>query len=167
MSNPDLYTNRIGDVLVVAPALEGRLSQLAEQRNVVFGRDQGEQQKGLTRWVFANIPKNSLSDQWGNPYDHQVHTLIVGTLQEGNNFIAQLKDRGFHVNAASDMFVPFQTLNINDRQSSDSLRTSHPRAFALSRRERKQLSWPLKLTFAKQCRALTASMRLLDSSSSD
>ena len=140
MSNPDLYTNRLGDVLVVAPALEGRLSQLAEQRNVVFGRGQGDQQESLTRWVFADIPKNSLSDQWGNPYDHQVHTLIVGTLQEGNNLIAKLKDRGFHVNSASEMFVPFQTLNIHDRESSDSLRTSHPRAFALSRRERPELN---------------------------
>jgi hypothetical protein len=138
MAVPDFYTNRFGEVLVIAPAPEGRLSKIVEEKFVVFNQSNGEMSKGLTRWIYANIPEGSLKDQWGNTYNHQVHSLVVGTLEEGNHLLSILTDHGFHFRQADEMFVPFQTLKIHDRKSSDSLRASHPRAFALARRNKPQ-----------------------------
>ena len=78
----DVYTNTIGNVMVVAPATQGVLAHIAQTRKVAFGEDVAVKE-GLTRWVFADFPQGTLQDDWGNAYDHQVHSLLSGTLDEG------------------------------------------------------------------------------------
>ncbi len=136
MSHPaDLYVNRRGPVLVLAPSRDGRLAHLAETRRVVLDRE-GETMNALCRWVFADLPKGTLRDDWGNPYDHQALTLLAGSLADGEELIRAMIELGFNVVDAPDFFVPFQTINITDAEDSDQLRNRHPRAFALARRER-------------------------------
>ncbi len=131
----DLYVNRMGNVFVLAPAAEGRLGHIAATRKVALERH-GEVKQSLCRWIFADIPKNTLTDEWGNAYDHQVHFLLAGTVAEGEELVQALVEEGFQVQDAPHLFVPFQTLNPADSASSDALRVRHPRAFALARRER-------------------------------
>ena len=131
----DFVTNQIGSTIVIAPTMDGRLSHIAEHRQIVFQREGTKVEPGLTRWIFSDIPKRTLKDSWGNAYDHQVHFLLSGTLQDGKNFIAELIQKGFSIQAAERLFVPFQTLDASDESSSDKLRINHPRAFALARRE--------------------------------
>ncbi len=133
--NADLYVNRMGPILVLAPASGGKLSHIAETRKVALQRD-GEVQSGLCRWIFADIPRNTLEDAWGNRYDHQVHSLLAGTVAEGEELIKALVHEGFRVEDSPDLFVPFQTLDARDAETSDQIRVRHPRAFALARRER-------------------------------
>lgn len=136
MSRPaDFYVNRRGSVLVLAPSREGRLAHLAETRRVVLDRD-GEVVNALCRWIFADLPRLTLRDAWGNPYDHQAHTLLAGSLADGEDLMRGLVEQGFSVVDAPDFFVPFQTLGFTDAEDSDLLRVRHPRAFALARRER-------------------------------
>ena len=135
MTQPaDLFVNQLGHVLVVAPTREGRLRQFAEERNVVLDRG-GERLKALARWIFADFPTRTLMDDWGNSYDHAVHTLIVGTLDEGRAFVEELSEQGFDARTEVGFFVPFQTIDPNDREGSDLLRVRHARAFAIARRE--------------------------------
>jgi hypothetical protein len=131
----DLYVNRMGKVFVVAPSEKGRLGHIADTRKVALERH-SEPKPSLCRWIFADIPKGTLTDEWGNAYDHQVHFLLAGTVAEGEELVQALVQEGFHVQDAPDLFVPFQTLNPADSASSDALRVRHPRAFALARRER-------------------------------
>ena len=139
MAAPDLFTNCIGPVRVVAPAPGGRLSHLVEERNVIFQRDGTVIERGLTRWIFADIPRQTLTDDWGNHYDHQVHSLLVGDLDAGDAFIEALTQQGFVVEEADQLFVPLQTLDPLDAKGSDQLRHNNPRAFALARRESPQI----------------------------
>ena len=44
------------------------------------------------------------------------------------------------IEVAKEFFVPFQKLDIDSVDSSDSLREEHPRAFTLSRRGRKSIA---------------------------
>ena len=135
----DIYTNTLGDVMVIAPTLTGRLAHIAETRQVAFG-EEVEIKEALTRWIFADFPMQTLQDQWGNAYDHQVHLLLTGTLVEGKEILQRLADMGYVVEQATGLFVPFQKLDVYSSESSDSLRTEHPRAFALARRGRKSVS---------------------------
>lgn len=130
----DLYTNQMGKVLVLAPTATGQLRHLVESRTVVLSKG-GEAIQALKRWIFADIPHDTLKDQWGNPYDHQVHTLLAGPLSAGKALVAGLREQGFSISEEGEFFVPFQTLNPYDVASSDDLRHRHPRAFALARRE--------------------------------
>ena len=136
----DLYVNKIGNVMVVAPSPKGQLGQLVEYRNVVFYAEKGEQVKAITRWVFADFQKGTLNDQWGNQYDHQVHSLLSGNLSQGQRFIEMLSDVGFIIAEEGEMFVPFQKIDICSQSNSDALRESHPRAFALARSGKKSIS---------------------------
>lgn len=136
MSRPaDFFVNRRGSVLVLAPSRDGRLAHLAETRRVTLDRE-GETINALCRWIFADLPRLTLRDDWGNPYDHQAHTLLAGTLADGEELVRSLVEQGFSVVDAPDFFVPFQTLAFTDPEDSDLLRSRHPRAFALARRER-------------------------------
>ena len=131
----DLFVNRRGAVLVLAPSREGQLAHLADTRRVVLDRE-GDAMNALCRWVFADLPKGTLRDEWGNPYDHQAHTLLAGSLADGEELVRAMVENGFHVVDAPDFFVPFQTLDFTNAEDSDQLRVRHPRAFALARRER-------------------------------
>ena len=66
--------------------------------------------EGLTRWVFADFPQGTLQDDWGNAYDHQVHSLLSGTLDEGRELLEKLSEMGCVIEQASELFVPFQNL---------------------------------------------------------
>lgn len=131
----DFFVNRRGSVLVLAPSREGRLAHLAETRRVALERD-GEPMNALRRWIFADLPRHTLHDAWGNLYDHAAHSLLAGTLADGEELARALVEQGFVVSDAPDFFVPFQTLAFTDPEDSDLLRLRHPRAFALARRER-------------------------------
>jgi len=133
--NADFLTNQIGTVLVVVPTNKGRVAHISEHRQIVFERDGNVLEAGLTRWIFADIPSKTLTDNWNNTYDHQVHFLLAGTLQAGKEFVAELKEQGFLVEQAERLFVPFQTLDPHNQVSSDQLRQHHPRAFALARQD--------------------------------
>lgn len=135
---PDLYLNHIGHVLVLGPTPGGRLGRIAEERTVALHRG-GPTSIALSRWIFADLPLQTLLDEWGNPYDHQVHGLLAGDLQDGLLLLKELREAGFAIEAAEDFFVPFQTLDPHDRDSSDQLRERFPRAFALARRGRPTL----------------------------
>lgn len=135
----DVYTNAIGNVMVVAPAAQGRLAHISETRMVAFGEEVAIKE-ALTRWVFADLPTATLEDDWGNRYDHQVHSLLSGTLAEGRELLEKLGEMGCVVEQADELFVPFQRVDIDSLSSSDALRTKHPRAFALARRGRKAIS---------------------------
>lgn len=132
MSEPDLFTNRLGNVLVAAPSLTGSLAGFGSQRQVALERGTGQVGPALARWIFADLPQGTLRDQWGNPYDHAAHTLIVGNLAEGEAFIAELVEAGVEVEEADNLFVPFQTVKVDDVADSDALRERHPRSFALA-----------------------------------
>ena len=140
MSNPDLYINRLNRFLVVSPAPGGRLSHLVEHKNVIFRRDGADLERGLTRWIFADLETRTLKDGWNNSYNHQAHALLAGTFSEGEAFIEQLQEQEFIVEQADTLFVPLQTLDLHSEESSDQLRTHHPRAFALARRDRPSMS---------------------------
>ena len=135
----DFFTNRMGNIIVIAPSPDGDFSHIAEYRNIIFYSAKGTKEKALTRWIFADIPKKTLIDDWGNHYDHQVHFLLAGSLAEGLQFISGLKENGFVVEQAEQLFVPFQTLDASNSETSDNLRTLHARAFALARRENPRL----------------------------
>lgn len=136
MTEPaDLYMNAIGHVMVLAPTPDGRLSHLVEERNVVLERG-GERVKAMTRWIFGDFPRNTLRDDWGNPFDHQVHTLLAGSLAAGEALVRELRAEGLRVSEEANLFVPFQTLDVWDLEGSDELRHRHARAFAIARRER-------------------------------
>ena len=134
----DIYTNSIGSVMVVAPTPNGQLSTLAVTKQVSFTG--GAVQPALMRWVFADFPQATLSDEWGNQYDHQVHSLLSGTLAEGREFLEALAEMGCVVEEAADFFVPFQKVDVSSVASSDALRENHPRAFALAHRGRKSVA---------------------------
>jgi hypothetical protein len=136
MSSPDIYTNQIKNTLVIAPTDDGCFSALSEKRNVAFKRDGDQVTKGLTRWVFANLETNTLVDRWGNDYNHEAHSLLCGSLEEGKKLLEELHEAGAVIVDHDDFFVPFQTLEITNQSTSDELRNHHPRAFALSRRDR-------------------------------
>ena len=135
----DVYTNTMGHVMVVAPTSSGQLKALADSKSIAFADDL-DVKSVLTRWVFADFPMGTLTDEWGNRYDHQVHSLLSGTLAEGREFLETLSELGCVVEEASEFFVPFQKLDLSSVQSSDALRTEHSRAFALARRGRKSIA---------------------------
>ena len=135
MSHPDLYANHIGTVLCIAPTTVGRFAELAQTKRLSLYRDSDIVGEALSRWIFADFPKETLMDGWGNRYDHQVHTLLAGSLQEGENLISTLETKGCCIQEAPEFFVPLQNLNVHDQESSDGLRERHPRAFALARRD--------------------------------
>ena len=135
----DLFMNKIGSILVVAPTPTGKLSHMVEMKKVIFYQQIGETVDAITRWIFADLPVETLQDQWGNRYDHQVHSLLSGSLADGQLFLEMLSDNGFIIDEEQDMFVPFQRINISSQESSDTLRHSHPRAFALARRGKKSI----------------------------
>ena len=95
-NNVDVFFKKLGNVLVVAPSQQGKLAGFAQTRKVAFNLDEDSPTvtEGLTRWIFADFDKNTLQDQWGNPHDHQVHTLLVGTLQDGDDFLQGLRESG-------------------------------------------------------------------------
>ena len=135
MSIPDLYSNHIGTVLSIAPTTVGRFAQLAQTKRVSLYREKQDVGEALSRWLFADFPQKSLIDIWGNRYDHQVHTLLSGTLSEGEALLCELEAQGCCVVEAPGFFVPLQNVDIQDVESSDHLRARHPRAFALARRD--------------------------------
>ena len=135
MSIPDLYSNHIGTVLSIAPTTVGRFAQLAQTKRVSLYRDKKDIGEALSRWLFADFPQQTLVDIWGNRYNHQVHTLLSGTLAEGEALLSELEAHGCKITEAPGFFVPLQNVKINDLQSSDALREQHPRAFALARRD--------------------------------
>jgi len=132
----DLYTNRMGNVLVVAPSHNGRLAHLAQDRQAVLNRDTREREHCIGRWLFADVQQGTLTDQWGNTYDHQVRSLLAGSVAEGEAFLADLEEAGFAIEPAGRLFVPLQKLDAQDEASSDQLRQRHSRAFAIALRER-------------------------------
>ena len=134
----DLFFNQIGSVMVVAPNPAGRLKDLVQQKTVAFYENQ-DGEAALTRWIFADFPQGTLKDQWNNRYDHQVHSLLSGSISDGKRFVEMLGERGFIIEEATELFVPFQKLDIHSEESSDGLRSAHPRAFALARRGRKSV----------------------------
>ena len=136
MSAPDLYYNRLGDVMVVAPSDDGSLRLVSDKRQVELERGSGEISTALARWIFADFARDTLKDQWGNSYDHMVHSLIMGTLSDGEAFLQAFIDAGYGVEHAPKLFVPIQTVNIHSYADSDDLRNRHPRAFALAIRTR-------------------------------
>jgi len=131
----DLFVNKIGRVMVLAPTPHGRLRHLVEERYVVLERG-GERVKASTRWIFGDFPRGTLKDDWGNPFDHQVHHLLAGTMAEGAALVSALEAEGLSVSEEENLFVPFQTLDVWDLEGSDELRHRHARAFAIARRER-------------------------------
>lgn len=133
----DIYTNTIGTVMVVAPTPHGQLSEIAITKNVSFTGD--DTKPALMRWVFADFPQATLTDEWGNRYDHQVHSLLSGTLAEGRDFLEALTNMGCVIEEANELFVPFQKLDVTSVESSDAIRSNHPRAFALAHRGRKSI----------------------------
>ena len=135
----DVYTNTMGHVMVVAPTPNGQLKALADSKSIAFADDL-DVKSVLTRWVFADFSMGTLTDEWGNRYDHQVHSLLSGTLAEGREFLETLSELGCVVEEASEFFVPFQKIDLTSVQSSDALRTEHSRAFALARRGRKSIA---------------------------
>ena len=151
---PDLYYNKLGKVMVVAPTAEGVFSPVASYRQVALQRDTGEVGPALARWIFADLPRDTLRDQWGNPYDHAVHTLVVGTLADGEAFLASFAEAGYRIAPAEQLFVPFQTVVLDDAEDSDQLRQRHPRAFALAFRS---LTTPAMLIMHARDRALLGS----------
>ena len=136
-NNVDVFFKKLGKVLVVAPSQQGKLAGFAQTRKVAFNLDEEPPTvtEGLTRWIFADFEKDTLQDQWGNPHDHQVHTLLVGTLQDGDNFLQGLRDNGLSLESPEQFFVPLQSIQLDDIEDSDKLRTLHPRVFALARRD--------------------------------
>jgi len=145
MSHPDLYANHIGTVLCVAPTTVGRFAKLAQAKRLSLYRDSDIVGEALSRWIFADVPTESLLDQWGNKYNHQVHTLLAGSLKQGEELLSTLEEHGCCIQEDSHFFVPLQNLNVNDQSSSDALRAKHPRAFALARREPPDLNLLLTL----------------------
>lgn len=135
----DVYTNSIGSVMVIAPTTSGQLQTIAETRNVAFGEDM-ELKPALMRWVFADFSTGTLTDEWGNRYDHQVHSLLSGTLAEGRELLEALAEMGCVIEEAEELFVPFQKMDLLSETSSDALRVEHARAFALARRGRKSIA---------------------------
>ncbi len=135
----DIVTNEIGGVFVVAPTSSGALAKLANKRFAALN-PADEPSLRLTRWIFADFARATLRDDWGNTYDHAVHTLLAGKLADGAAFIESLEAAGFSVIKESDMFVPLQRLSIDDATDSDELRTRHPRAWAIARRSRPQVT---------------------------
>ena len=136
----DVYVNKIGNVMVVTPLASGQLQGLSEYKKVVFYSDKRVQVNALTRWIFADLDRGTLKDEWGNRYDHQVHTLLSGTLAQGQQFIEVLAEMGCIVSEQPDLFVPFQKIAIESQESSDALRVHHPRAFTLARPGRKSIA---------------------------
>ena len=136
----DVYVNKIGNVMVVTPLSTGQLQGLAEYKKVVFYTEKKEQVDALTRWIFADLDRGTLTDEWGNRYDHQVHTLLSGTLEQGQQFIEVLAEMGCIVSEQKDLFVPFQKIEMESQESSDALRMHHPRAFTLARPGRKSIA---------------------------
>lgn len=137
----DIFYKQLGNVLVIAPSQQGKLSHMATTRKVSFELDAPEPniQDGLTRWIFADFEKDTLQDQWGNYHDHQVHTLLVGTLQDGLNFLQGLQDFDLILESPEQFFVPLQNIKLQDLDDSDQLRILHPRVFALARRDKPSL----------------------------
>ena len=135
MSIPDLYSNHIGTVLSIAPTTVGAFAKLAETKRVSLHRESEDVGEALSRWLFADFPQKTLVDKWGNRYDHQVHHLLSGTLEEGEQLLSTLKQNGCNIEEASGFFVPLQNVEIHDTESSDQLRNRHPRAFALARKD--------------------------------
>ena len=135
MTIPDLYANQLGNVLCIAPTSVGRFAKLAEIKRVSLYSDSDVVGEALSRWIFANFPKKSLTDTWGNRFNHQVHSLLAGTLEDGQNLLQNLESHGCTIMEAPDFFVPLQNVHIDQLDSSDELRQRHPRAFALARRE--------------------------------
>ena len=115
---------------------------MATTRKVDFELDEPQPtiQDGLTRWIFADFEKNTLQDQWGNHHDHQVHTLLVGTLQDGLHFLQGLNDFDLILESPEQFFVPLQNIKLQDLDDSDQLRILHPRVFALARRDKPSLT---------------------------
>ena len=136
MNHPDLYANHIGTVLCIAPTTVGRFAKLANTKRLALYRDSDIIGEALSRWIFASVPTETLLDTWGNRYNHQVHTLLAGSLEEGEALLAALESHGCCIQEAPEFFVPLQNLDVNDQESSDALREKHPRAFALARRDR-------------------------------
>jgi hypothetical protein len=141
----DVYVNQLTSVLVIAPAPHGKLDKLVEYKQVVFyPKDTNDAvapehniasvKPALTRWIFADVAQGTLVDDWGNAYDHQVHSLLSGNLADGKLFLEKLAELGCIIEETPEMFVPFQRLDPTDQESSDSLRSHHARAFVLARR---------------------------------
>jgi hypothetical protein len=145
MSIPDLYSNHIGTVLSIAPTTVGRFATLAQVKRVSLYRDTQEIGEALSRWLFSDFPQNTLIDEWGNRYNHQVHTLLAGTLKEGEALLSELEAHGCRVIEAPGFFVPLQNVDVQNTASSDQLRNLHPRAFALARRDKPERSTLLTL----------------------
>lgn len=136
----DVFINRLGRSLVVAPSDTGRLSFLAERRSAVLNKDSGEVERVLARWVFADLPGRTLKDAWGNPYDHQAHHLLAGSLADGERFLAELAEIGVTIAEEPQLFVPLKTVELHDESDSDLLRERHARAFAVAIRRLPRVS---------------------------
>ena len=145
MPIPDLYANHIGTVLSISPTSVGRFAKLAEIKRISLYSDSPIVGEALSRWLFADFPLKTLTDEWGNRFDHQVHTLLAGTLQEGETLLATLEAHSCTIIEAPDFFVPLQNVEINSLSSSDELRNRHPRAFALARRDQASINELLTL----------------------
>ena len=139
MPIPDLYANHIGTVLSIAPTSVGRFAKLADIKRISLYSDSPIVGEALSRWLFADFPTKTLVDEWGNRFDHQIHSLLAGSLQEGEELLATLESHGCTIIEAPDFFVPLQNVEINEITSSDAIRVRHPRAFALARRDRANL----------------------------
>ena len=138
----DIFYKQLGNVLVIAPSQQGKLAHMATTRKVAFDLDakQPNIEDALTRWIFADFEKNTLQDQWGNHHDHQVHSLLVGNLQDGLDFLQGLQDFDLRLESPEQFFVPLQNINLQDLDDSDQLRILHPRVFALARRDKPSLT---------------------------
>lgn len=128
----DAYVHQHGNTFVIAPTETGRLAFLAERRRAVLTRASGEVETALARWIFADLPRNTLHDAWGNTYDHQALHLVVGTLADGNRFARELEEAGFALSDEPNLFVPLKTIDAASESDSDHIRTVHARAFALA-----------------------------------
>ena len=96
------------------------LGTYCTDQKVAFGRCGC--QRGLTGWVFADFHKE-LQDDWGNAYDHQVHSLLSVHWMRGE-MLGKLSEMGV-IEQASELFVPFQKVDVRSVTSSDAIRTEH------------------------------------------
>ena len=84
---------------------------------------------------LADFPVATLSDDWGNRHDHQVHSLLSGTLKRGIYWVSVW----YGLNCVSENLCSLSELDDSAESSDSSSRASS--WSALYRRGRKSYRW--------------------------